>query len=97
MEFVGELFRRRMVSSTTLVEIFLQLLGKQIDIDDLLCEAAINLMNKVGPKFEEEIEKHKRKTAAKNQAADKSPLTTSEDAGKQSLESDYNCIFDLFK
>jgi len=39
-------------------------------------------MNKVGPKFEEEIEKHKRKTAAKNQAADKSPLTTSEDAGK---------------
>lgn len=45
--------------------IFQSLLGinetNQTGIDDLIVEAAINLMNKVGPKFEEESKKKKTK------------------------------------
>lgn len=66
MEFVGELFRRRILPIKTLLMIFGSLLGitetNKIGIDDLIVEAAINLMNKVGPKFEEESKKKKAKS-----------------------------------
>jgi CRISPR/Cas system CSM-associated protein Csm3 (group 7 of RAMP superfamily) len=59
MEFVGELFRRKILPVSTLLMIFGSLLAitnetNKIGIDDLTVEAAINLMNKVGPRFEEE-------------------------------------------
>jgi len=44
--------------------IFQSLLGvtdtNTVGIDDLIVEAAINLMHKVGPKFEEESKKKKK-------------------------------------
>lgn len=65
MEFVGELFRRRILPVSTLLMIFGSLLSitsetNKIGIDDLTVEAAINLMNKVGPRFEEECQKKKQ-------------------------------------
>lgn len=64
MEFIGELFRRKILPMTTLNMIFASLLGitdetNKLGIDDLTVEAAINLMNKVGPRFEEEFQKKK--------------------------------------
>lgn len=40
-------------------------------VDDLLIEAAINLMHKVGPKFEEEIENKKKKREEKKKNKNK--------------------------
>lgn len=52
MEFVGELYRRKILPIHILQIIFDALLGlsdtNQMGIDDLVVEAAINLMNKVG-------------------------------------------------
>ena len=56
VEFVGELFRRRILPKTILVNIFELLLGlKENDSkpDDLTVEAAIKLMNKVGYLFDQ--------------------------------------------
>ena len=56
VEFVGELFRRRILPKTILVNIFELLLGlKENDskTDDLTVEAAIKLMNKVGYLFDQ--------------------------------------------
>jgi len=51
--------------------IFQSLLGvtdtNTVGIDDLIVEAAINLMNKVGPKFEEESTKKKKKDSEKGE------------------------------
>jgi hypothetical protein len=63
IEFVGELFRRKILPLQSLMMIFASLLGETDTnpngIDDLIVEAAINLMNKVGPKFEDESKKKK--------------------------------------
>jgi len=40
-------------------------------IDDLIVEAAINLMNKVGPKFEDESKKKKTSKKEKVEGDDK--------------------------
>lgn len=51
IDFVGELYRRRLLPHTTMVSVFESLLGiSEVDqkIDDLVIEGAINLMNKVG-------------------------------------------------
>ena len=56
VEFVGELYRRKILPHQILVNIFESLLGMNetnSKLDDLIVEAAIYLMNKVGPKFEE--------------------------------------------
>jgi len=57
VEFVGELYRRKILPHTILVNIFESLLGMNDTNphpDDLTVEAAIKLMNKVGQKFEED-------------------------------------------
>jgi len=66
MEYVGELFNRRMLPIKSLIEIFFQLMGENQEnvCDDLLMEACINLMNKVGSKFEAECKKKSKKTKA---------------------------------
>jgi len=87
MEFVGELFRRKILPIQTLMIIFLSLLGvndtNPHGIDDLIVEAAINLMHKVGPKFEEESKKKK---------------STKKDTekGENQNEESFNNIFSVF-
>ena len=97
MEFVGELFRRKMVSNGTLIEIFMQLLGKAGEVEDLLIEAAINLMNKTGPKFEEEIARQKNKQKKKDEAKGQKNNDKDDegDKGEQkmNLETEYESIF----
>lgn len=70
MEFVGELFRRKILPFNILNMIFMSLLGINLEvnkngIDDLTIEAAVNLMNKVGPSFEEEVKKKKQEDGSK--------------------------------
>lgn len=58
IEFVGELYRRKLLPELTLVAVFDSLLGiSEINdsIDDLVIEGSINLMEKVGKIFEENI------------------------------------------
>jgi hypothetical protein len=58
IEFVGELYRRKLLPELTLVAVFDSLLGiSDINdsIDDLVIEGSINLMEKVGKIFEENI------------------------------------------
>ena len=55
LEFVGELFRRKILPETVLISVFQGLLGmSEINdiIDDLGVEGAVQLMNKVGLEFE---------------------------------------------
>jgi hypothetical protein len=80
-----------MVSTSTLIEIFLQLLGKASEIDDLMVEASINLMNKVGPRFEEEMKKTKKKKEDKAKQND----DADEGTGKSDIVTDYNNIWGL--
>jgi hypothetical protein len=63
IEFVGELYRRAILSDKIINIVLSQLLciedyEKQTQ-DDLLTEAAINLMNKVGQEYERKAEKAK--------------------------------------
>lgn len=70
MEFVGELYRRKILPIQTLLIIFQSLLGiseTNTTIDDLVVEAAINLMNKVGQKFEEQSKSTSSKKGSQNQ------------------------------
>ena len=63
-EFVGELFRRKILPESTLCHVFEALLGLSelnSEVDDLIVEGAINLMDKVGQCFEENS-KRKGKT-----------------------------------
>ena len=70
MEFVGELYRRKILPIQTLLIIFQSLLGisetNTLGIDDLVVEAAINLMNKVGYKFEEQSKSTSSKKGSAN-------------------------------
>ena len=59
IDFVGELYRRKLLPHATLISIFNSLLGmggiSELEkVDDLIIEGAINLMNKVGQNFEEQ-------------------------------------------
>lgn len=59
-EFVGELFRRKILPESTLCHVFEALLGiseLNPQVDDLVVEGAINLMDKVGLCFEENSKK----------------------------------------
>ena len=62
IEFVGELFRRHIVSESTLVGVFESLFDP---VTDFTVEAAIILMNKVGYDFEEVCRKKSEKSKAK--------------------------------
>jgi len=56
LDFVGELYRRKILPESVLVSVFLSLLGlsdMNSTVDDLGVEGAISLMNKVGQSFEE--------------------------------------------
>lgn len=56
IEFVGELYRRKILPENTLKHVFETLLGMaddSLDVDDLTIEGAVNLMEKVGLVFEE--------------------------------------------
>ena len=55
LDFVGELYRRKIVPESVLISVFHSLLGisdMNQTIDDLVIEGAISLMNKVGQNFE---------------------------------------------
>jgi len=56
IDFVGELYRRKLLPHATMISVFESLLGiSDVEkIDDLVIEGAINLMNKVGQNFEEQ-------------------------------------------
>ena len=56
LDFVGELYRRKILPETVLVSVFSSLLGindANNNIDDLSIEGAINLMSKVGENYEQ--------------------------------------------
>lgn len=58
IEFVGELYRRKILPEATLVTVFESLLGMNETNDkanDLTVEGAVNLMNKVGQTFEQNV------------------------------------------
>jgi len=58
IEFVGELYRRKILPEATLVSVFESLLGisdTNDTADDLVIEGAVNLMNKVGQTFEQNV------------------------------------------
>lgn len=60
IEFVGELYRRKLLPEATLVTVFDSLLGiSENTIDDLVLEGSINLMEKVGKNFEDNIKNTK--------------------------------------
>jgi hypothetical protein len=64
IDFVGELYRRKLLPHATLNNVFMSLLGideMKTEIDDLVIEGAINLMNKVGGSFEESAKASKKK------------------------------------
>ena len=55
IEFVGELYRRKILPESTLISVFESLLGISETnevADDLVIEGAVNLMNKVGLNFQ---------------------------------------------
>ena len=64
IEFVGELFRRQILSESTLVGVFESLFEP---ITDFTVEAAIILMNKVGSDFEEVCRKKSEKKDKKSE------------------------------
>lgn len=63
IEFLGELYRRKLLPQTTLISVFESLLGisdVNETVNDLVIEGAINLMNKVGEDFENNINSAKK-------------------------------------
>lgn len=67
LDFVGELFRRKMLGEGVLVSVFHSLLGLadlNIPTSDLNVEGATRLMNKVGQTYEERSKIKKKKQAA---------------------------------
>ena len=63
IEFVGELFRRQILSESTLVGVLESLFDP---VSDFTIEAAIILMNKVGNDFEEMCRKKSEKKDKKS-------------------------------
>lgn len=64
LDFVGELYRRKILPETILNTVFDSLLGNSDmndKIDDLVIEGAINLMTKVGQAYENNISQAKGK------------------------------------
>jgi hypothetical protein len=59
IEFVGELYRRKILPKNTLMHVFDSLLGmtEDLGIDDIVVEGAVNLMEKIGIVFEEQAKK----------------------------------------
>jgi hypothetical protein len=60
VDFVGELYRRKLLPQATLMTVFQNLLGMSEEneiIDDLVIEGGINLMNKVGQAYEENVKR----------------------------------------
>lgn len=74
-EFVGELYRRKLLPEKTLFYVFESLLGfsdLNDDVDDLVIEGAITLMDKIGPVLDENIQKaNKSKKPEKQENLDK--------------------------
>lgn len=73
LDFVGELYRRKILPETILNTVFDSLLGMaemNDTIDDLVIEGAINLMNKVGKTYESNIASTKTKKEEKQQKFD---------------------------
>jgi len=63
IEFVGELYRRKILPQSTLISVFESLLGmSEVNdkIDDFIMEGAVNLMNKVGENFESNVKNTKK-------------------------------------
>jgi len=64
LQFIGELYRRKILSQNIIDSVFESLL--EIDsnsdnkINDLVVEGAINLMNKAGQQYEQNIEATKK-------------------------------------
>ena len=74
IEFVGELYRRKILPQSTLISVFESLLGmSEVNdkIDDFIMEGAVNLMNKVGENFENNV-----KNVKKNQEETKKSFDT---------------------
>jgi len=64
IEFVGELYRRKILPESTLISVFESLLGisdMNDTADDLVIEGAVNLMNKVGANFQQNVDSAKDK------------------------------------
>ena len=62
IEFVGELYRRKILPESTLISVFESLLGISETnevADDLVIEGAVNLMNKVGMNFQQNVDSAK--------------------------------------
>lgn len=73
LEFVGELYRRKMLPETVLISVFNSLLGfSEINqkIDDLMVEGASKLMDKVGQNFEDRSLTKKKKDNAESNSHD---------------------------
>lgn len=63
IEFVGELYRRKILPQSTLISVFESLLGmSEVNdkINDFIMEGAVNLMNKVGENFESNVKNTKK-------------------------------------
>jgi len=63
IEFVGELYRRKILPQSTLISVFDSLLGmSEVNdkINDFIMEGAVNLMNKVGENFESNVKNTKK-------------------------------------
>ena len=73
IEFLGELYRRKLLPQTTLISVFQSLLGMSEvneDVNDLVIEGAINLMSKVGEEFEKNISAAKKAKAEAKESFD---------------------------
>jgi len=74
LDFVGELYRRKILPETILNTVFESLLGMaelNDKIDDLVVEGAINLMNKVGKSYDQNISSAKNRKEEKQAKLDK--------------------------
>jgi len=74
LDFVGELYRRKILPEAILNTVFESLLCitnyDTVDVDDLNTEGAINLMNKVGQAYEQNIKATKKNQEEKQQKLD---------------------------
>lgn len=80
LDFIGELYRRKMLSDAVLISVISSLLGTtdlNMEINDQNIEGATKLMNKVGESFQERMYKKK----AKNDGS-KDPKATFDDIMK---------------
>ena len=74
IEFVGELYRRKILPQSTLISVFESLLGMSAVnelLDDFIMEGAVNLMNKIGDNFESNIKTGKKNNEESKKSFDK--------------------------